>query len=101
MIQSKFTFIIFRAKNWHRYTEGTPSRTDTGQRGKSRSLANDDIVGSKPKVYGFVGSSAKEVYAGVSSGFQEKAKQTEAPWGSGGNFDTTSYGKKWLDKTDK
>jgi hypothetical protein len=71
-------------------------------RGKSRSLANDDIQGAKPKQYG--GTSQSYIvndFAGVSSGMQQRLRESEAPWGAGGNFDTTSYGKKWTDKSAK
>lgn len=72
-----------------------------GVKGNTRSLINDDIVGSKPKAYGGVTHSPiSGSFAGVSSGIKDRNLK-EAPWGSGGNFDSTSYGKKWLDKTEK
>ena len=72
-----------------------------GVRGNTRSLINDDIVGAKPKAYGGVTQSAiSNSFAGVSSGIKDRNLK-EAPWGSGGNFDSTSYGKKWINKTEK
>lgn len=59
---------------------------------------NDDIVGAKPKVYGIAGSSITNSFAGVSSGLKDRLADTEAPWGSGGNFNTTGYKQKWIDK---
>lgn len=76
-------------------------RSQVAVRGNSRSLMNDDIVGAKPKAYGTGSSPIVNSFAGVSSGIQDRLKQSEAPWGAGGNFDSTSYGQKWLDKTDK
>lgn len=71
-------------------------------RAKNRSLENGDIQGAKPKQYG--GTSQSYIvndFAGVSSGMQQRLKESEAPWGNGGNFDSTSYGKKWIDKSAK
>jgi len=47
------------------------------------------------------GSSIANQFAGMSYGLQEKLKNKEVPWGAGGNFDETSYGRKWIEKTDK
>jgi len=72
----------------------------SSKRGNSRSLLNDDIVGSRPKAYGGVsGSNLVNYFAGVSSGLQDHLKKSEAPWGEGGNFDATSYGKKWTESS--
>jgi hypothetical protein len=88
-------------KNWARYEDDDGFRSKAIARGKSRSLMNDDIVGAKPKNYGSSNAIITHSFAGVSSGLKDKSKNAEAPWGSGGNFDSTSYGKKWLDKTEK
>lgn len=77
-------------------------QSSAATRGKSRSLLIDDIQGAKPKMYGGTGNSnIVNFCAGVSSGMQARLKEAEAPWGAGGNFDSTSYGAKWLEKTDK
>ena len=86
-------------KNWFRYSDDESTGTRNKLNGKSKGLASKEVKGANPKSLGFIG--APSVSAGVSSGFQNRQKQSEAPWGSGGNFDATSYGKKWLDKTDK
>lgn len=88
-------------KNWARYDDDDALKSKANVRGKSRSLINDDIAGAKPKNYGSSNPIITHSFAGVSSGLKDKGKSSEAPWGSGGNFDSTSYGKKWLDKSEK
>jgi len=90
-------------KNWAQYDDSEEvARSEASIRGKSRSLFNHDIQGSKPKVYGGIGSAAiVNSFAGAPTGLKSRLQEKEAPWGVGGNFDTSSYGKKWLDKTDK
>lgn len=62
---------------------------------------NDDIIGAKPKAYAIGNSIITNSFAGVSTGIQERLKERDAPWGVGGNLDSTSYGQRWLDKTEK
>mmetsp|Transcript_36537 Transcript_36537/g.36135 ORF Transcript_36537/g.36135 Transcript_36537/m.36135 type:complete len:518 (-) Transcript_36537:23-1576(-) len=90
-------------KNWARYDDNEdPIKNQKALQGKTRSLVNEDILGAKPKHYGGVSSSKiADEYAGMSYGLQERLKNHEAPFGSGGNLDTTSYGAKWLNKTEK
>ena len=84
----------------YKYNKDSSTGRSSIQQGKSRSLFNDDIMGARPKVYGgnttILGS-----YAGVSTGIQERLRNMEAPFGSGGNFEATSYGKKWIEKPTK
>ncbi len=59
-------------------------------------------MGAQPKNYGGVsGTKIAGEYAGMKYGLQEKLKNHESPFGSGGNFDSTSYGSKWINKTEK
>ena len=76
-------------------------KSRVANRGESRSLLNDDIAGARPKEYGVGNSSIRNAFAGVRSGIQERNKESTAPWGMGGNFDSTRYGQKWIDKTEK
>lgn len=95
--------LICSEKDWAVYDQNeNPVLSQAALRGKNRSLHNEDIVGAKPKNYGGISSSklAGE-YAGMTYGLMEKLKNQEVPFGSGGNLDGTSYGKKWLNKTEK
>lgn len=94
--------MLYSEKNWARYDEKEdPLAPGSAARAKSRSLFNEDIAGARPKVFGIGSSNIINSFAGVSSGMQDRLKQSEAPWGLGDNFDSTSYGKKWVDKTEK
>ena len=58
-------------------------------------------LGAKPKYYGIGSSPITNAYAGVSSVLRARLRNNEAPFGLGGNLDSTSYGKKWIEKTEK
>ena len=90
-----------REKNWAVYETPDNIQNNTKVRASSRSLTNEDIIGSKPRQYG-ASVGIKNEFAGVSSGMQERLKQTEAPWGMGENFEYTKYGSKgWYEKPNR
>jgi len=95
--------LIIVKNNWARYDDNEdPIRSQAALKGKTRSLVNTDIEGAQPKNYGGIAhSKIADQYAGMTYGLQEKLKESQVPWGSGGNFDSTSYGKKWMEKTER
>lgn len=63
---------------------------------------SEDIQGAKPKEYGSSNKNIKNSFAGVSSGMQERLRNSETPWAMGGNMEFTKYGgKSWMEKPNR